>query len=149
MGRVEPAQGKRKKPVDEQAICLMAYKSVHELYSSKRNYCPFARRTKVTFVEADGGDLCEADDGKLATARSRTPQLPTRFNEASREAKTFFFLPASVLKAKRFQSSPGKLVVCPEAGGSDLSEADGGYLARAHSRTPQPVSTNAIGFTQL
>ena len=63
----------------------------------------------------------EADDGKLATARSRTPQLPPCFNEASHKAKTFFFLPASVLKVKKFQSFPGKLVVCPEAGGSDLS----------------------------
>ena len=87
----------------------------------------------MTFVKADGGDLCGTDDGKLATARSRTPQLPPRFNEASHAAKTFFFLTASVLKVKKFQSFPGKLVVCPEAGGSDLSKADGGYLATAHS----------------
>ena len=67
----------------------------------------------MTFVEADGGDLCEADDGKLATARSRTPQLPPRFNEASYASKKFFFLHASVLKVKKFQSFPGKLVTFP------------------------------------
>ena len=70
----------------------------------------------MTLVEADGGDLCEADDGNLDTARSRTPQLPPRFNEASHAAKTFFFLPASVLKVKKFHSSLGKLVVCPGGG---------------------------------
>ena len=61
----------------------------------------------------DGDDLREADNGKLATARSRTPQLPPCFNEVSHAAKTFFFLPASVLKVKKFQSFPGKLVYVP------------------------------------
>ena len=36
-------------PVDEQAIGLMAYKSVHVLYSFKLNYCIFARLTSLTF----------------------------------------------------------------------------------------------------
>ena len=70
--------------------------------------------------EADSGDSCEADDGKLATTRSRMPQLPPRFNEASHSAKTFFLLAVSLLLMKKLQLSPSKLEVCPETGGSDL-----------------------------
>ena len=39
------------------------------------------------FEEVDVGDLCEADNCKLA--RSQTPQLPAGFNEAFCLAKTF------------------------------------------------------------
>ena len=50
-----------------------------------------------------GGDICEADDGKLATARSsRTPQFPPRFSEASHAAKTLSFFSASLLMVKTF-----------------------------------------------
>ena len=76
-------------------------------------------------MRTDGGDLFEADDGKLATARSRTPQLPPCFSEVSHEAKTFFFLAASPLTIKELQPSPSKLVVHAEAEGSDLCETDG------------------------
>ena len=61
---------------------------------------------------ADGGDICKADDGKqlkLATARSRTPQLPPRFCEASHAAKTFFLLAVSLLKVKELQLHPVSL----------------------------------------
>ena len=71
----------------------------------------------------DEGDICEADDGELATACSQMPQLPRCFYDAFHAAKTFF-LAASLLQVEKFQSSPGKLVVCPEAGGSDLYKAD-------------------------
>ena len=62
---------------------------------------------------ADGGDLCEAhadnlcpsDDGKLATARSRTATLPPRFNEAPHSARTFVFLAASLLMEEKLQPS--------------------------------------------
>ena len=42
--------------------------SVHKMYSSKHNYCTFARRTKVItdHCEVDDGDHCEVDDDKLA-----------------------------------------------------------------------------------
>ena len=76
--------------VEERAICLKAYNSVHE-----GDPC-----------EADGSDLREADDGKLATASSLTPQLLLRFSEASHAAKTFFFFAASLLKVKKLQPSP-------------------------------------------
>ena len=69
----------------------------------------------------DGGDLCEADDGKLATACSRRPQLPPRFSESSREAKMVFFLPASLLKVKMLQPSPLNLVEHPEADDNDFA----------------------------
>ena len=63
---------------------------------------------------ADGGDLCEADadalctsdDGKLATALSQMAMLPPHFSEASHAARTFVFLVASLLKAKKLQPSP-------------------------------------------
>ena len=76
--------------------------------------------------EADGGDLCEANDGKLSPARSRTPQPPPRFSEASHEAKMFFFLVVSLLTVKKLQSSPSKLVERAEWDDSDLCEANGG-----------------------
>ena len=66
------------------------------------------------------------DEGKLATARSRTPQLLPRFSNASHAAKMFVFLSAFLLEVKRFQPLLGKLVVRPEADGSDLCEVDGG-----------------------
>ena len=58
--------------------------------------------------EAEGGDLCEADDGKLATARSRMPQLPPHFSEASRVHSSSFCIPA---KDEKTQPSSAKLVV--------------------------------------
>ena len=64
---------------------------------------------------ADKCDFCKADEGKLATARSRMPQLPLRFSDTSHTAKMFVFLAASVLKVKKFQPSPGKLVARLEA----------------------------------
>ena len=57
----------------------------------------------------NSGDLSEGDGGKLTTARSRMPQLPPHFNEASNIAKTFFFLPASLLKVKKLQPPPVSL----------------------------------------
>ena len=75
--------------------------------------------------EMNGGDLCKADDGKLATARSQMPKLPPHFSEASHRVKTFFFLAASLLKVEELQSSPSKLVVRAEADGSDLCKANG------------------------
>ena len=76
------------------------------------------KRTVVTYSEAE--------EGKLATTRSRTPQLPNRFSEASHATKTFFFLDESLLKVKQLQPSPGKLVVCAEGDGSELCETKGG-----------------------
>ena len=38
-------------------------------------------RKLVAGHREDGGDLCEADDSELATARFRVPQLPPSFNE--------------------------------------------------------------------
>ena len=75
--------------------------------------------------EVDGGDFREADDSKLATARSRMSQLPPHFSEAFHAVKTFFFLAASLLKVKELQPSPSKLVGCAEADGGDFCEADG------------------------
>ena len=72
------------------------------------------------------GDLCEVDDGKLTTARSRMPQLPARFSEASHAAKTFFFLAVLLLKVKQLQPFPSKVVVSAEGDGSDLCKANGG-----------------------
>ena len=50
--------------------------------------------------EADGCDLCEADDDELATANSRMPQLPPRFSEAFPPAKTSIVHALSLLKVK-------------------------------------------------
>ena len=74
--------------------------------------------------EANGCDLCKVDDDKLATAHSQMPQLPPRFSEASHAAKTFLLLAASLLKVKKLQASPGKLVLCPEVDSSDLYVED-------------------------
>ena len=60
--------------------------------------------------EADGDDLCEADDGELARALSRTLQVPPSFSEASRAAKTFFFLAISLLTVRKLQPFRVKLV---------------------------------------
>ena len=38
-----------------------------------------ADRGDLCDPKADGVDLCEVDDRELATALSRTPQLPPRF----------------------------------------------------------------------
>ena len=74
--------------------------------------CTVVRFSTVRFC-AYGGDLREADYGKLATARSRTPQLPSGFSEASHAAKTVSFLPAFLLKVKKLQPSPLNLVERP------------------------------------
>ena len=63
-------------------------------------------------------------------------KLPHCFNEASHAARTFVFLAASLLKVKNLQTFPVKLVVHPEAEGSDPCEADCGELATARSRMP-------------
>ena len=72
----------------------------------------------------DGGDLCEADDStcKLATARSRTPQLPPHFSEASHAAKMVFVLPVSLVKVKKLQPSSLNLVKHPETDDNDFCE---------------------------
>ena len=70
--------------------------------------------TVVSFSDL-GGDLCEVDDGKLATACSRMPQLPRCFSEDSHAAKTFFFLASSLLMVKKFQPFLVNLVEDPEA----------------------------------
>ena len=108
----------------------------------------FGRRRPFP-CEADDGDLCETDDGKLATARSRTPQLPPHFSEASLAVITFFFLAASLLKVKELQPSPSKLVVRDEADGSDLCETVGGYLVTAISSNFTAVFPNATASTKL
>ena len=76
--------------------------------------------------EADGDDLCEVDHNKLITAHTRMPQLPPHFSEASHAANMLFFLPSSLLKVKKLQPSPSKLVVCPEADGSGFCVEHGG-----------------------
>ena len=83
--------------------------------------------------EMDGSDLCEVDNGDLATARSQMPQLPPRFSETSCVAKTFTFLAVSLPKMKKLQPSPSNLVVRPEADSSDPCKADGVELVTAHS----------------
>ena len=50
--------------------------------------------------EGDGGDHCEAEDGKLATAHSQMSQLPPCFSEASHAAEMILFIAASLLKVK-------------------------------------------------
>ena len=57
----------------------------------------------------DGGDLCEAEDNKLATARSHTSQLPPYFSKASHTTKTLFFIAVSRLKVKKSSVSPVSL----------------------------------------
>ena len=76
----------------------------------------------------DENDLCEPNEAKLATARSRTPPLAPYFNEAFHAAKTFFFLAAPLLYTvgEKVSTFPNKLIVCPETEGSDLCWADGG-----------------------
>ena len=86
--------------------------------------CTVVRFSAVPFG-ADGGDLYETDDGKLATVRSRTPHFSPRFNEASHAAKMVFFLPASLLKVKKLQPSPLNLVERPEADDNDFCERTG------------------------
>ena len=54
---------------------------------------------------ADGSDLREADDSKLATACSHMSQLQPRFSEGSYAAKMVSFLPASLPKVKNLQPS--------------------------------------------
>ena len=56
--------------------------------------------------EEDADDLCASDDGKVATARSQTTTLASRFSEASQAARTLAFFAASMLKAKKVQPSP-------------------------------------------
>ena len=94
--------------------------------------------------EADDGDLCEEDNSKLATARSRIPWFPPRFNEAFHAAKTFSFFAASLLKVKKLQSSP-----VSETDSSDLREADSGWLARALSLNLTTLFLNATASTKL
>ena len=98
--------------------------------------CTVVRFSTVPFC-SDSGDLCEADDGKLATAQSRMPQLPSRFNEASHTAKTIFFLPASLLKMKKLQPSPVNLLERPEDN-NDFCKVDGKLVG--HSPFPKPHS---------
>ena len=70
----------------------------------------FVRRTAVTFARSP------FPNGTASTALS----------EASHATKTFFFLAASLLKLKKLQVAPGKVVVSDEADGSDLCVADRG-----------------------
>ena len=82
----------------------------------------------------DSSDLCEADDGKLATAHLRTSQLQPRFNEASHVAKTVSFLPVSLPNVKKLRPSLVNLAKCPVVDDSDFCEADG----RLASHNPFP-----------
>ena len=45
------------------------------------------------------------------------PQLLPHFSEVSNATKTFFFLAVFLIKVKKLQPAPGKLVVLPEADG--------------------------------
>ena len=47
-------------------------------------------------------------------------------SEASHAPKAFLFPAVSLLKVKKLQPPPGKLVLRPEADGSDLCVADSG-----------------------
>ena len=90
--------------------------------------CTVVCFTTIPFC-ADGGDLCEADDSKLATARARKPQLSPHFSEASHVAKMVFSIPASLLKVEKLQPSPLNLVKRPEA--------DGRAVPQPHSLFPE------------
>ena len=85
-------------PVDEQASFFSGLSPFTNCTVVHFSTVPFC--TDGGDLCADCGDLCKADNGKLTTARSRTPQLPPRFSEDSHAAKTVFFLPASLLKVK-------------------------------------------------
>ena len=59
------------------------------------------------------------------TTRSQTRQLPPRFSEAFHTAKSFVYIAESLLKVKSSNLPLGKLIVHPDADGSDLCVADG------------------------
>ena len=69
----------------------------------------------------------------------------TLLSEAFHAAKTFVFLAASLLKVKKLQPSPIKLVVHPEAKGGDLFQANSGKPTTARSQIAQlpPISGKA------
>ena len=62
------------------------------------------------------------------TARSRIPYLPLGCSEALQTVKSFVNLAVLLLKVKSFDLPPGKLVVGPEVGGSDLCVVDSSYM---------------------
>ena len=55
--------------------------------------------------EVDGGDLFEADNAKLSTARLQMRQIPPCFSQTSNVEKTVIFLPYCV-HAKGEKASP-------------------------------------------
>ena len=55
----------------------------------------------VVCFEADGCNLCKADGGEIATARSQMPQFPPSVSKSCHTVKAFFFLAASLLKEKK------------------------------------------------
>ena len=60
-----------------------------------------------------------------------------------------FFLAASLLKLKKLQPPPGKLVVRPDVDGSDLCVADSGWLATARSPNPTAHFPNTTASIRL
>ena len=84
---------------------------IYLLYSCNFSTAPFC---------ADGGDLCQVDNSKLATACSRLPQLLPCFSEASHAAKTVLFLSASLLKVNKLQPPPLNLEERPKVDDNDF-----------------------------
>ena len=70
------------------------------------------------------------------------PQFLPHFSEASHAPKIFLFLAVSQLKGQSVSLPYVKLVVHPEADGSDLCMADSGKL-------PTACSPNATAFNRL
>ena len=70
--------------------------------------------------QADEGDPCEADGDDLCEEPvSKCHSFLPHFSKASHAPKMFFFLAASLLKVKMLYPPSVKLVVRPEADGSD------------------------------
>ena len=84
------------------------------------NGCDLCEAGTGDLCEAGTGDLCEVDNYEIAKAHSRMAILPPRFSKVFQAARTFAFIVASLLKVKKLQPFPVKLVVRPEAESDDL-----------------------------
>ena len=99
-------------------------KSIHKLHRSKR--------MKVTL------ELCKADDGKLSHSSFTNTSASTPLSEAFHAARSFVYLPASLLKVKS-SNLPTVSLACSISWGGRQWHLCGRRQLASHS---QPVSWN-------
>ena len=98
---------------------------------------------------ANGGDLCEPDNGELLTGGWQTSQLPPLFSRPSHMRRQEVDLPCCIsVNGEKGPTFCCKLVVGLQENSGDLRKVDDSELVTAHSRVPQLPPNFIETFTQ-